>query len=61
MAYDPVKTDSEPKKISMNEFVAQFKKDLDRYAKEMDGANEFHRSKHPFDEWMKAFGSYMSV
>lgn len=58
MSYSPI--DDEKKPFTMAEFVKELKDAADQYEADLADANEFTRAPHTFDEWMIAFGGYMS-
>lgn len=53
----------EPPTYTLEEFVAQAKKDLDDYQKDWtppNATNDFHTGKHSWSEWFKAFHGYFN-
>lgn len=56
--HDPF--DDERKPYTLDEFVAVAKAELDKYAEEWRGQNDYYRQSHTWDEWMNGFLQYMS-
>lgn len=56
--YDPVQDDK--KSFTMKEFAQILKDSVDEYVKDLDGANDFTKNKHTFNEWMATFHRFMS-
>ena len=58
MSYDPI--EDTKKTLTLREFVDLAKEELEAYAQEWEGTNDFHKQPHTWREWFNAFHQYMS-
>lgn len=56
--YDPVR--DEKREFTLREWAGQLKRAVDGYVEDFEGANDFHKGKHTWLEWMGSFARYMS-
>lgn len=60
MGYDPF--DDEKKQMTLKEFIANAKEELDKYEDTWSppNSNDFHEGTHTWNEWYNSFHRYMS-
>jgi len=58
MSYDPIEDEKKP--FTIRDFEQDVKDALVEWANAFDGANDFTKEPHTFDEWMRHFGRFMS-
>jgi hypothetical protein len=56
--HDPI--EDEKKEYTMSEFSQVLRDSVEEYREVLEGANEFTRGKHTFNEWVRAFLGFMS-
>lgn len=59
MPHNPI--DDEKKLYTMAEWDAEMCLAVAVYVETLDGKNEWTRQSHTFNEWMQAFGRFMSM
>jgi hypothetical protein len=58
VAYDPIKDERKP--MSLHEWEAELKEAVVQYAAQFRDNNDWTAVKRTFNEWMRAFGAWMS-
>lgn len=58
MPHDPIRDDT--KLYTMAEWAAELELAVAVYVEALEGKNDFTQKPHTFNEWMRAFGGFMS-
>lgn len=56
--YNPVTQEKEP--MNVRQFTVAVKSSINKWYDDLSNQNDFMKGEHTFDEWMAAFGRYMS-